>query len=87
MKSLVWYNPDNFDDAGYEVPQSMEELMALTDQIVADGGTPWCIGIGSGGATGWPATDWVEDMMLRTVSAATTTLGPQRNAIQRSESC
>ena len=70
VKSLVWYNPDNFDDAGYEVPQSMEELMALTDQIVADGGTPWCIGIGSGGATGWPATDWVEDMMLRTVSAA-----------------
>jgi alpha-glucoside transport system substrate-binding protein len=40
--------------------------MALTDKIVADGGTPWCIGLGSGGATGWPATDWVEDMMLRT---------------------
>jgi alpha-glucoside transport system substrate-binding protein len=44
----------------------MEELKALTEQIVADGETPWCIGLGSGGATGWPATDWVEDMMLRT---------------------
>jgi len=66
VKSLVWYVPDNFDDAGYEVPQSMEELKALTEQIVADGGTPWCIGLGSGGATGWPATDWVEDMVLRT---------------------
>jgi alpha-glucoside transport system substrate-binding protein len=44
----------------------MEELKALTEQIVADGGTPWCIGIGSEGATGWPATDWVEDIMLRT---------------------
>ena len=44
----------------------MEELKALTEQIVADGGTPWCIGLGSGGATGWPATDWVEDLMLRT---------------------
>ena len=66
MKSLVWYVPDNFEDAGYEVPTTMEELKALTDQIVADGGTPWCIGLGSGGATGWPATDWVEDMMLRT---------------------
>ena len=65
VKSLVWYSPDNFADAGYEVPASMEELLALTDQIVADGGTPWCIGLGSGGATGWPATDWVEDMMLR----------------------
>ncbi len=66
VKSLVWYSPDNFADAGYEVPQTMEELIALTDQIVADGGTPWCIGLGSGGATGWPATDWVEDLMLRT---------------------
>jgi alpha-glucoside transport system substrate-binding protein len=66
VKSLVWYSPENFDDAGYEIPTSMEELKALSDQIVADGGTPWCIGLGSGGATGWPATDWVEDMMLRT---------------------
>ncbi len=66
VKSLVWYVPENFEDAGYEVPETMEDLIALSDQIVADGGTPWCIGLGSGGATGWPATDWVEDMMLRT---------------------
>ncbi|GGH28536.1 maltose-binding protein /trehalose-binding protein /sucrose-binding protein [Cribrihabitans marinus] len=66
VKSLVWYLPENFEDAGYEIPETMEELKALTDQIVADGETPWCIGLGSGGATGWPATDWVEDMLLRT---------------------
>lgn len=71
VKSLVWYVPDNFEEAGYKVPQTMEELKALTEQIVADGGTPWCIGLGSGGATGWPATDWVEDMMLRTQSPET----------------
>jgi alpha-glucoside transport system substrate-binding protein len=65
LKSLVWYVPETFEDAGYEVPTSMEELQALTEQIVADGETPWCIGLGSGGATGWPATDWVEDIMLR----------------------
>ncbi|MDN5789148.1 ABC transporter substrate-binding protein, partial [Pseudorhodobacter sp.] len=65
VKSLVWYVPENFEDAGYEIPTTMEELKALTEQIVADGGTPWCIGLGSGPATGWPATDWVEDMMLR----------------------
>lgn len=70
VKSLVWYSPENFADAGYEIPTSMEDLKALSDQIVADGGTPWCIGLGSGGATGWPATDWVEDMMLRTQSPA-----------------
>jgi alpha-glucoside transport system substrate-binding protein len=66
LKSLVWYVPENFEDAGYEVPQTMEELIALSEQIVADGETPWCIGLGSGAATGWPATDWVEDIMLRT---------------------
>ena len=66
VKSLVWYIPENFEDAGYEVPTTMEDLITLSDQIVADGGTPWCIGLGSGGATGWPATDWVEDLLLRT---------------------
>ncbi len=65
VKSLVWYIPDNFADMGYEVPESMEDLIALSEQIVEDGGTPWCIGLGSGDATGWPATDWVEDIMLR----------------------
>ena len=66
LKSIVWYSPEAFDEMGYEIPESMEELKALTEQIVEDGGTPWCIGLGSGAATGWPATDWVEDMMLRT---------------------
>ena len=65
LKSLVWYIPENFEDAGYEVPETMEDLIALTEQIAEEGETPWCIGLGSGAATGWPATDWVEDMMLR----------------------
>ena len=71
VKSLVWYVPEAFEEAGYEVPETMEDLKALTDQIVEDGGTPWCIGLGSGAATGWPATDWVEDMMLRTATPET----------------
>lgn len=65
LKSLVWYSPDNFADYGYDVPETMEDLIALSDQMVDDGVSPWCIGLGSGAATGWPATDWVEDMMLR----------------------
>jgi len=48
------------------VPKTQEELADLEQKIIADGGKPWCIGLGSGGATGWPATDWVEDIMLRT---------------------
>jgi alpha-glucoside transport system substrate-binding protein len=67
-KSLVWYPKKAFDDAGYKVPTTWEELQALQDQIVSDGDAPWCIGIESGAATGWPATDWTEDIMLRTTS-------------------
>lgn len=66
VKSLVWYNPENFKEKGYKVPKSMEELQDLTKKIAADGAKPWCIGLGSDAATGWPATDWVEDMVLRT---------------------
>lgn len=68
VKSLVWFKPENFEDAGYEIPATMEDLMALSDKIIADGGTPWCLGIESGGATGWTATDWMEDIMLRTTT-------------------
>ncbi|MCV2395293.1 ABC transporter substrate-binding protein [Actinotalea sp. M2MS4P-6] len=65
-KSLVWYSPSMFADAGYEVPTTWDDLMALSDQIVADGDVkPWCGGIGSGTATGWPATDWLEQIVLR----------------------
>ena len=65
VKSLVWYRPAAFEAKGYDIPQTWNELMALSDRIVADGGTPWCIGLESGAASGWPATDWVEDIVLR----------------------
>lgn len=74
-KSFVWYSPSVFVDNGYEVPQTWDELIALSDKIVADhgaeGAKPWCAGIGSGDATGWPATDWLEDMVLRTAGGDT----------------
>jgi alpha-glucoside transport system substrate-binding protein len=71
LKSMVWYPKDDFDAAGYQVPGTWDEMLALSDQIVADGGTPWCVGFESGGATGWPATDWMEDIMLRTAGVDT----------------
>jgi alpha-glucoside transport system substrate-binding protein len=67
-KSLVWYNKAEFDAAGYTVPETWDDLMALTEQIASDGDTPWCIGIESGAATGWAMTDWIEEAMLRTTS-------------------
>ena len=65
VKSLVWYSPTEFADSGYEVPTTLDELMALSEKMVEDGKIPWCAGIGSGEATGWPITDWMEDFMLR----------------------
>lgn len=67
LKSIVWYPVQAFADNGYEVPTTWSELMALSDQIVADGnGNPWCISIEHGDASGWVATDWMEDVLLRT---------------------
>jgi alpha-glucoside transport system substrate-binding protein len=65
VKSLVFYPKKAWEEAGYQAPESLEELQQLTDQIKQDGGTPWCFGIESGAATGWPATDWFEDLVMR----------------------
>lgn len=65
LKGLIWYNPAQFEAAGYAVPETFDDLTALVDQIAADGTTPWGIGLESGAATGWPGTDWVEDFVLR----------------------
>ncbi len=65
VKSMVWYSPSAFADGGYAIPTTLEELTALSDKIVTDGGTPWCIGAESGVATGWVLTDWMEDFMMR----------------------
>lgn len=68
VKSLVWYNPLTFEDGDYAIPETWDELMALSDQMVADGLTPWYAPMESGAATGWVGTDWIEDIMLRTTT-------------------
>ena len=65
FKSLVFYNKPAFTAAGYTVPKTIDELVALTDKIKADGTTPWCVGLESGPATGWPGTDWIEELVLK----------------------
>jgi len=65
VKSLVWYSPKTFKDKGYEVPETWDDMITLQNKMKADGIAPWCIGIESGDATGWPLTDWMEDIMLR----------------------
>jgi alpha-glucoside transport system substrate-binding protein len=73
VKSFVWYSPKTFADNGWAIPTTWGELIALSDEIVASDfdGYAWCAGIESGAATGWAATDWMEDLMLRFQDAAT----------------
>jgi alpha-glucoside transport system substrate-binding protein len=65
FKSVVFYHEPTFEDNGYEVPETYEDLVALSSQMVTDGLTPWCFGYGAGGATGWAGTDWLEDIFVR----------------------
>lgn len=65
FKSLVWYNPKVWAEKGWTVPTTWDELTALQDKIAASGTKPWCMGIGSGEATGWYMTDWLEEYVLR----------------------
>ncbi len=65
FKSVVFYHEPTFTANGYEIPETYEDLVALSETIVADGLTPWCFGFESGTASGWPGTDWIEDIYVR----------------------
>ncbi|MBC7517799.1 MAG: extracellular solute-binding protein [Microbacteriaceae bacterium] len=66
IKGFVWYSPAEFAKNGWQVPKTWDEMMSLTDKIATTTGkAPWCAGFGSGEASGWPGTDWVEDAVLR----------------------
>jgi alpha-glucoside transport system substrate-binding protein len=65
VKSLVWYSPSDFEEKGITVPTTLAELQQISDKLAVNNYKPWCAGIASGEATGWPVTDWVEDMVLR----------------------
>ncbi|MFC2660960.1 MAG: carbohydrate ABC transporter substrate-binding protein, partial [Actinomyces sp.] len=67
---FVWYSPAAFDRAHYALPTTWDELVALTEEVVADhpdgSVTPWCLGVADGDTTGWPMTDWLEETILAT---------------------
>ena len=69
VKGWVWYSPADFEARGVEVPETWDDLLDLTATLAEEDSAtyrPWCVGFGSGDATGWPGTDWVEDLVLRT---------------------
>ncbi|WP_295574250.1 ABC transporter substrate-binding protein [uncultured Microbacterium sp.] len=66
IKGYVWYSPASFEEWGVEVPTTWDEMLALTTTIQeATGKAPWCAGFESEAASGWPGTDWIEDLVLR----------------------
>lgn len=66
IKSLVWYSPANFDAFGYAVPTTWDEFTSLLDTLNNETDfAAMAMGVESGGATGWPGTDWVQDLLLR----------------------
>jgi alpha-glucoside transport system substrate-binding protein len=65
FKSIVFYHKPTFDEMGYEIPETYDDMVALSEQVVSDGMTPWCMGFESAAATGWAGTDWIEDILVR----------------------
>ncbi|MFC2044136.1 ABC transporter substrate-binding protein, partial [Chloroflexota bacterium] len=63
-KSTIWYNPKTFTAEGWQVPGTWDEMIALSDKIVAVGKNPWSVAVESGEASGWPATDWIGEILL-----------------------
>lgn len=66
IKTIIWYSPIVFETKGYEVPTTWDELVALVDQMVANGDVPWSMGFESGDATGWTGQDFIQDILLTT---------------------
>jgi alpha-glucoside transport system substrate-binding protein len=64
-KGLIWHNPDVWQQNNFQEPKNWDELMTLSQQMADSSTTPWCVGLESGAASGWPGTDWIEDIVLR----------------------
>jgi alpha-glucoside transport system substrate-binding protein len=64
IKGLVWYNTAVWE--GTEADVATLDALNTYAQGAATGETAqWCIGLESGGDTGWPGTDWIEAILLR----------------------
>jgi alpha-glucoside transport system substrate-binding protein len=61
-KSMIWYRPDAFAEAGVEPPKSWEELKDVATRIRDRGLAPFSVA----GADGWTLTDWFENVYLAT---------------------
>jgi alpha-glucoside transport system substrate-binding protein len=62
VKGLIWYNTAVWTG---DAPTTWDELTAAADGLKSGDTRTWCIGFESGGDSGWPGTDWIEDIVLR----------------------
>ncbi|MCI0582398.1 MAG: extracellular solute-binding protein, partial [Chloroflexi bacterium] len=69
VKGLIWYNPSVHDYSGAP-PATWDDLMSQAAANQGDAEALWCLGLGSGAASGWPGTDWIEDIVLRQAGPA-----------------
>jgi alpha-glucoside transport system substrate-binding protein len=64
VKGLIWYNP-TVHDYSSAPPATFDDLMTQAAANKDGAAALWCLGLGSGAASGWPGTDWIEDIVLR----------------------
>jgi alpha-glucoside transport system substrate-binding protein len=62
LKGLIWYNPNVYT---LEAPATWDDLERSADLARRGEAKTWCMSLGSDATTGWPATDWIEDIVLR----------------------
>jgi alpha-glucoside transport system substrate-binding protein len=68
LKSVIWYDPRQFPAADLAALRSPDltwaQLTALAGRLAASGTPPWCLGLEDSSSSGWPGTDWIEDLLL-----------------------
>ncbi len=62
VKGLIYYAKKNWTE---DAPPTWDDLKTAAQGLVSGEEKPWCIGVESGAASGWPGTDWIEDILLR----------------------
>ncbi len=65
VKGLIWYNPKVYTGGQPTSWDDLQAKAAAAAQGIGGNTKPWCVGLESGAASGWPGTDWIEDFVLR----------------------
>ncbi len=65
VKGLIWYNVKAHDYSS-DAPKTWQDLQTAGAANLGSAKALWCLGVESGAASGWPGTDWIEDLVLRT---------------------